>query len=203
MPAFARFAAYGALAAAALLAMTICAARGGWHPFGFRAPAGSWWRYGAAAALAGVASSLAIKSVHGSGLDAAMAGISVGTLAAMIVVATVVEELFVRGWMLGFLEPVTDIAVRVLGVAVSARVLTGALFFAAMHLTLAKTSIDPATFSILIAFTILLGVFCGIVREKSGSLLAAIATHLAGNAGGIVGGVLYVLAAGVPPGGVG
>jgi membrane protease YdiL (CAAX protease family) len=195
-----RLASYGLLAGTAMLAICIGAARDGWRPFGFCRPVRGWGRFAAAAVLTGIVSSLAIKLGHGSGLDSAMGGIGAGATVALLVVATLVEELFVRGWMLGFLEPIAGVELHFAGISASARVLTGAVFFAAMHLTLAKTSIDLTTFAIILGFTMLLGVLCGIAREKSGSLLAAIATHIAGNVGGVVGGILYVLVTGVPIG---
>lgn len=198
-PALMRFASYAALAAIAIVAMAIGARHNGWRRYGFRAARGGWWPCTAVAVVAGVLSSVLVKVGHGSGLDAAMAGIGPATLIAMVVVATLVEELFVRGWMLGALEPIAARVVRVGRYVVSVRVLTGAVFFGAMHVTLAKTPIDGSTFAVILGFTIVLGIFCGVARERSGSLLPAIATHFAGNLGGLLGGVLYVLATGVPP----
>jgi membrane protease YdiL (CAAX protease family) len=195
-----RCAAYGTLGLMALVAMAAGAARGGgWRRFGFCAARPGWGRYAAVAAICGIASGFLIKLGHGTGLDATVAGIGAGLLLAMVVFASIVEELFVRGWMMGFLEPIAGDAVKVGRFALSVRVLIGAAFFATMHLTLAASSIDALTMTIILAFTFLLGVLCGTTRERSGSLLAAILTHLAGNAGGLVGGILYVIATNAPP----
>jgi membrane protease YdiL (CAAX protease family) len=185
------------LASIVLVVMAVEARKTGWAQFGFRRSAGGWGASAGAAAALGVVSSVVLGVVSGGGLDATLKGMSPGLVVAMVLIATFVEELFVRGWMLGFLQADVDVGTSRARV-VSAPVLTSALFFAAMHGTLARAGIDLATLATILVFTTLLGICCGIARVRSRSLLPAIATHFAGNLGGIAGGILCTALFGLP-----
>jgi membrane protease YdiL (CAAX protease family) len=65
-----------------------------------------------------------------------------------------------------------------------------------MHLSLTLAEIDAFTIVCVLSFTTLLGLLAGLARERTGSLMPAIGTHLAGNVGGIVGGIAYAIATG-------
>jgi membrane protease YdiL (CAAX protease family) len=102
------------------------------------------------------------------------------------------EEFYTRGWLQGFLQPLQTRLVKLGSASVSVPVLTGALAFGAMHLKVGFTT-DTWTGVTVVIFATSLGFLAGIVRERTGSLLPAIAVHLAGNAGGILGGLLHFL----------
>jgi membrane protease YdiL (CAAX protease family) len=195
---FARYASCAGLVLISLAAMASCRDVG-WREFGFRRPDRGWMRYAVAAVALGLITSIFLKLVSGGGLDASVAGIRPVALLGLVLAATIAEELFVRGWMQGFLEPLNEHAVNVMSKRVSVPVLTGALFFGAMHLSLTKLGVDVATLATIFVFTIVLGLLAGLARSISGSLEAAVLTHLAGNFGGIVGGIIYVLATGAHP----
>jgi membrane protease YdiL (CAAX protease family) len=61
-----------------------------------------------------------------------------------------------------------------------------------MHLKVGFTT-DVVTGVAIVIFSTSLGFLAGIVRERTGSLLPAIAVHLAGNAGGILGGLVMII----------
>jgi membrane protease YdiL (CAAX protease family) len=186
---------YAVLASLAIIVMALCKDIS-WREFGFRRADGNWKALAGIAVLLGMLSTLIIKASGGSGLDASMAGISPVELLIIAFVATCVEELFVRGWIQGFLSPLQQVRVGILGKTVSAPVLTGALAFGAMHLSLLFKSLDAVTVACVLAFTTLLGLLAGLSRERTGSLTSGIGTHLAGNVGGIMGGILYAIATG-------
>jgi membrane protease YdiL (CAAX protease family) len=193
--AIARFLGLATMALLTLLAMVACRDIP-WLEFGFRRAKGAWLRFAGGALLLGAMSTLILKWSGGGGLDAALAGISPVELALLLVLATCVEELFARGWIQGFLAPLQGNKIEVFGFGASIPVVTGALVFGAMHLPLALTGIDAFTIACVLSFTTLLGLLAGSARERTGSLIPAIGTHLAGNAGGIVGGIAYAIATG-------
>jgi membrane protease YdiL (CAAX protease family) len=192
---FVRLLFYAILALFSVAIMSLCG-NISWREFGFRSAHGKWLGLGGMAALLGVITTLVVKKAGGSGLDTAMAGISPVELLTVLLVATCVEEIFVRGWIQGFLEPLQQYKIGFLGKSVSAPVLTGALVFGAMHLSLTAAAIDALTIVCVLVFTTLLGLLAGLARERTGSLMPAIGTHLAGNIGGIVGGIVYVIVSG-------
>jgi membrane protease YdiL (CAAX protease family) len=69
--------------------------------------------------------------------------------------------------------------------------LTGALVFGAWHVPAIFS--DAWTGGIMVVFTTLLGLLAGDNRERTGSLTPAVMTHLAGNVGGVIAGILYMI----------
>ena len=190
-PAVARF---GGLALLGLLTFLVMVCSGiPRQDFGFRRAQGAWLGFAMAGALAGIVSTIVLKVSGGGGLDAALAGVAPLEVLCMLLLATVVEELFVRGWMQGFLAPLQDRGITLLGLWISIPVATGALTFGAMHLSLTMNAIDPLTMACILIFTTVLGALAGLARERTGSLVPAIGTHLAGNVGGILGGIAYAI----------
>lgn len=193
--AIARFLGLATLALLTLLAMATCRDIP-WREFGFRRAKGAWLGFAGGALLLGAVATLILKWSGGGGLDAALAGVSPVELALLLVLATCVEELFVRGWIQGFLAPLQGNKIELFGFEASIPVLTGALAFGAMHISLALSAIDAFTIVCVLSFTTLLGLLAGLARERTGGLIPAIGTHLAGNVGGIVGGIAYAIATG-------
>ena len=191
----ARIFGYVVLASLSLAAMALCRDIP-WSEFGFLRGRSRWLGLGGLAIALGMASSLIIKSSGGAGLDDAMAGISPTGVLVTLLLATCVEELFVRGWIQGLIAPSGQQKMRLRGNAISVPVATSALTFGAMHLSLTLTKIDAITIGSILAFTTLLGLLAGLARERTGGLLPAIGTHLAGNVGGILGGIAYAIATG-------
>jgi membrane protease YdiL (CAAX protease family) len=165
---------------------------GRWKDFGFQRAEGRWRRFALYALALGAISTLAVKLGPGKGLEEAMKQLAPWQIPLLMLVASVVEELAARGWLQGFLEPTRARVVRLGRASVSVPVLTGALAFGAWHSP--AIAIDVWTGAIMVAFTTLLGWLAGTSRERTGSLVPAIVTHLAGTVGGVAGGIVYTIA---------
>jgi membrane protease YdiL (CAAX protease family) len=113
-------------------------------------------------------------------------------LSVLLLFGPAAEELFTRGWLQGFLQPLRTRLLKLGPISMSVPVLTGALAFGAMHLKVGFTT-DVVTGVAIVIFSTSLGFLAGIARERTGSLLPAIAVHLAGNAGGILGGLVMII----------
>lgn len=164
---------------------------GRWKDFGFQKAKGSWGKFVLYALLLGALCTLAIKESPGKGMEGALKGIKPALLLALLLVGSAAEEFFVRGWLQGFLQPLRAQGVTLGATRMSVPVLTGALAFGAMHLP-AVIAIDGWTVVFVLIFTSSLGLLAGLIRERTGSLVPAITVHLAGNAGGILGGLIFL-----------
>jgi membrane protease YdiL (CAAX protease family) len=106
------------------------------------------------------------------------------------ILASISEEVFFRGLLMGFLAPLKDWGVRLLTVRVSIPVALCALLFGLGHLPLVGIVGARMTASIIVS-AVVLGLVAGHYREQTGSLLPAIAVHMVFNvAGGIVASVI-------------
>jgi membrane protease YdiL (CAAX protease family) len=104
--------------------------------------------------------------------------------------ASLAEEVLCRGFIQGYLKPFSDRQLTLPGVKLSFPVITGALFFALMHLALLTTGVSVLLVLIIVFFALLLGLMAGYQLEKTGSLLSAVLIHMAFNIGGSIAGVL-------------
>jgi len=107
----------------------------------------------------------------------------------VVFLASICEEVFARGLVLGYLAPLTRYSVRALRWRLSAPVLVSALGFGLGHLCLLG-SMDTRMVVLIVVNATVLGLLAGYHREKTGSILPAIAVHMAFN---IVGGLLAYL----------
>ena len=103
-------------------------------------------------------------------------------------------EVLVRGYVQSYLEPLSVVAFGIGRLKVSLPVLLSALFFSLMHLLLFATDTHPVTIGVILVFTFLLGLVAARQRERTGSILPAITTHMSFNVGGAIGGILFVIA---------
>lgn len=182
---------YGLMVLLSLGAM-VCFGEGRWIDFGFQKSTGTWWRFILYAVAIGVVNVLAIKLSPGKGMEGALKELRPIQIPLLIIVASAAEEFFTRGWLQGFLQPLQTRLVKLGPASVSVPVLTGALAFGVMHVKVGYTT-DAWTGAAVVIFATLLGLLAGIARERTGSLLPAIAVHLAGNAGGILGNLIFLL----------
>lgn len=109
------------------------------------------------------------------------------------IMASVAEEILVRGYIQGYLEPLVDRSFTIFGLRMSLPVVLCALFFSAMHLILLTTGTPPLTVYIVMVFTFALGLLAGYQREQTKSVIPAITAHIFFNVGGVIGGILFVL----------
>jgi membrane protease YdiL (CAAX protease family) len=106
------------------------------------------------------------------------------------ILASVSEEVFFRGLLMGFLAPLRHSGVRLLTTHISVPVALCALLFGLGHLPLLGVIGTRMTISVIVA-AVVLGFMAGYYRERAGSLLPAIAVHMTFNvAGGIVASVI-------------
>jgi membrane protease YdiL (CAAX protease family) len=180
---------------AVALVLVIASSMGDPTGFGFTRPkvrggygAGITW-----GAVLGILASLAGLASHTGGLSPLK---GLGFLQVVLLVwifASVAEEVLVRGYVQSYLEPLRDRGFSAFRMRISLPVLLSALFFAAMHLILLSTGTSFFATYIVIAFAFFLGLVAAYQREKTGSLLPAIAAHVSFNIGGVVGGAIYVI----------
>jgi membrane protease YdiL (CAAX protease family) len=162
--------------------------------FGFRwARRVPWMRVIVIGLLIGTAGTLAILVTPAGGMGAALGMSFLQIVLVVWLHSSITEEIFTRGLIQSLLDSLKDLRVGVGGIGVSVPVLTAAVLFATMHLSLLAIGVDGLTVCIVVTMTLVLGLVAGVVRERYDSLLPAIVVHVAGNVGGVMAGVLYAI----------
>jgi len=173
-----------------LLGFTLVAVRvsgHGWRHFGFQRATGVHWaRAVGLGALLGGAATVCIIATPAQGMPQLKSFGLVGLIVSVWFYSSVTEELFVRGWLQSSLES----AGHGNGERRALPVLLSGLFFGSLHLSLVPAGADWMTVVILVAATTLLGFQTARLRQRHGSLLPAIAAHVAFNVGGLAAGIL-------------
>ena len=101
------------------------------------------------------------------------------------ILASIIEEIFYRGFLQTFLNPLKDIGLKLGKVYLSLPIIAAAVMFGLMHLCLLGKMPDRIVYFIIInAF--ILGLIAGYFREKTGSLIPAYFVHLAFNIVGMM-----------------
>jgi membrane protease YdiL (CAAX protease family) len=98
--------------------------------------------------------------------------------------ASVAEEIYARGLIQGYLEPLRPLGLRVWRMQLSLPMLFGAAWFAALHLSVLTLGANLLTVAIIIVYAFVLGLVAGHQREKTGSLIPAVLMHSLFNIGG-------------------
>lgn len=114
-------------------------------------------------------------------------------LLVIIVWSSLSEEIFLRGFIQPYLKPFEHKKVNILNNSISVPVLTCALVFSAMHLSLLFVGADYYTVSFTLLTTFLLGLLAGAYREKYGSVIPSVITHMSFNIGGIIAGIIIAI----------
>lgn len=127
-----------------------------------------------------------------------MAGVSeMGLVNVILVVwfgSTISEEIFVRGLVQGWMQPLEGEAKGSGFSGPVARVIASGALFGALHLSLFLTSNDPRTSWMIVGATTLLGLVCAWSRERSKSLVGPLLAHFAFNVCGVIGGAAVMIA---------
>ncbi len=171
--------------------------RGSLRSFGFRwpsrAPSRAPWRAVVIAVLvAEVAITLAFLPFKGEGEGHFAAGFAWWeTLIGVFLIASTLEEVVARGLVQGLLRPLREAKLNLGLTVLSVPVLTGALYFSAMHVPLLVMGIETVQGIQILVATFVLGCIAGKALEISGSLVPAVAAHMLANAAGM--GVGWVL----------
>jgi membrane protease YdiL (CAAX protease family) len=101
------------------------------------------------------------------------------------ILGSICEEVFFRGLLMGFLAPLKTWGIRLLHTQVSAPVAVCALLFGLGHVPLVSVVGPRMTVPIVTSATVL-GFIAGYYRERTGSLLPAIAAHMTFNVVGAI-----------------
>ncbi len=186
---------YGVMLAVTLV-LVLASSMGNPGRFGFRMPTRGGYGSSVVPGLAlGAAASVVGLLAGGGGIGGSMSDLNFLEIVLLVwVLASVTEEVLVRGYVQGYLEPLADRGFTVFGLRLSLPVLLSALFFSAMHLILLTTDTSHVTVCIILVFTFALGLLAAYQRERSGSLLRPIAVHVSFNVGGTIGAILFVIA---------
>ena len=159
--------------------------------YGFERSQGvRWARVCGTGLLMGAVSSLLVLLLGGRGLQSVFGSMKFYQIVLVIWFgSSVSEEIFTRGWAQGALDRWRDVRVG----SFSVPVLTGAVLFGSMHLSLFARGIDPVTATVIVIAATCLGFFAGVLRERHRGIAPAIAVHVCFNAGGVIGGMMYVI----------
>lgn len=183
--------AQGLTALVALGAMA--ASRRTFADFGFRRPTATKGRFKLWGLLLGAVSSGVILTLGLRGLQKETAGYGLlGIVLWIWVVSSVVEEIFCRGWFQTLVSGSGGSDPQ--GEGTRAPVLWSAALFGTMHLPLLLGEIDVAAGVVIVASVTALGYVCATARARTGSLRPAVAAHVLFNVGGVLAGVIYVIA---------
>ncbi|MFX1284825.1 MAG: CPBP family intramembrane glutamic endopeptidase [Promethearchaeota archaeon] len=111
--------------------------------------------------------------------------------------ASIAEEVFVRGLLQGYLNPLEGMKISIGKQNFSYPVVFSAIFFGTIHLPLVFFGADLITICIIFSMTITLGFFTASLREKYQSILPSIGIHITTNIGGtMLGPIIYAILVG-------
>lgn len=160
-----------------------------WQALGFRGKLRGSAKYTWAGLLLGILATNAALLTGNLGMAKIVGKMGLPAMILWIwICSSVSEELFCRGWFqahLGKHAPSPTDTARVL--------LPSAALFGGMHLTLLTAGAGAGTTALIVTFAFILGYIAALVRGKFDSLYPAIATHVAFNVGGVIGGALYAI----------
>jgi len=167
--------------------------KGKFSRYGFCLPKGGarWMLIAAAAPLLGMAATIAVLALNGSGSPTAKHLSFPQIILFVWVLSSIIEEVFTRGFLQGHLSVLSGKYARFGFFRIELPVLISAVFFACMHLVLPFVGADAVTTVVIFLFTLSLGIMTGILRASTGSLIPAIAAHAMANIGGLIGGIIY------------
>jgi membrane protease YdiL (CAAX protease family) len=150
-----------------------------------------WMPISLTAALLGVAASLTMIGLDGTGNPMARQLTLPQILLFVIILAPVTEELFMRGFVQSHLSSLSGKYVGLHTFRVELPVLISATCFACFHLHLPFLGADAVTAVTIFFFTFSIGLLAGHLRARTGSLVPAIVAHSLANVAGMVTGILY------------
>ncbi len=111
--------------------------------------------------------------------------------------ASISEEIFVRGLLQGYLNPLEGTKISIGKHDISYPIVFSAIFFGIIHLPLIFLGADLITVSVVFLMTITLGFFAASLREKYNSVLPSIGIHITTNIGGtMLGPIVYAILVG-------
>jgi membrane protease YdiL (CAAX protease family) len=184
-----------AIMLAVSLILVVASSTGDPSRFGFTRPKiGGGYRAGIIWGIVlGVLASSVTLTARAGGMSP-LKGLSFVQIVLLVwVLASIAEETLVRGYVQSYLEPLMDRGFSVLHLRISLPVIMSAVFFALMHIILLATGTSFLTTYIVVVFAFFLGLVAAYQRERTGSILPAIAAHVSFNIGGVIGGAICVI----------
>ena len=146
-------------------------------------------------ALLGALSSVLIALTPAEGMSWMLRDLGFGGIVLWVwVYSSLTEELFVRGWFQSFVKLDSAPMLSLGRLKLSPLVVASGLLFGSLHLSLLAKDCDAWTVTIVVASTTALGVCAALDRQRTGSLGPPLATHVAFNVGGLLGGALVAVA---------
>jgi membrane protease YdiL (CAAX protease family) len=98
--------------------------------------------------------------------------------------ASISEEIFVRGLLQGYLNPLESMKITFGSRTISYPVILSTIFFGSIHLPLVFFGADLISVSVIFLMTLTLGFFTATLRENHQSVLPSIGVHITTNIGG-------------------
>jgi membrane protease YdiL (CAAX protease family) len=186
----------GAAMLAVSLILVLASSMGDPTRFGFTRPkVGGGYGVGITWGIVlGIAASILNLAAGGGGLGPVQGLGFVQIVLLVWILASVAEEVLVRGYVQSYLQPLAHVGFTVFRLRISLPVALSALFFSAMHLILLTTDTSFLTIYVVLVFTFFLGLVTAYQRERTGSVLPAVAAHVSFNVGGMIGGIVFVVA---------
>lgn len=177
------------------LILVLASSRGDPTSFGFRIPDVVPYRQIVAPSIIlGVCATVA-GLLTGTGGPRVLQGLGFWQIVLLIwLFASFSEEILTRGFVQSYLDPLAHRGFTAFRIRFTLPVMLSALFFAAMHLVLLRSGTALVSVYIIVVFTFFLGLLAAYHREKSNSIVPPIVAHISFNVGGVIGGILFVLA---------
>ncbi|MFH2037424.1 MAG: CPBP family intramembrane glutamic endopeptidase [Candidatus Zixiibacteriota bacterium] len=171
---------------------TLIVTRGSISRHGYCRPKNmNWWGSIWPGLLMGSLSTIIIVVTPAKGMGAMMSNSgSPGVVMLLLLYSSISEEIHARGFIQSIISHLSHKKVNLLLVKVSVPVFTSALFFGCMHLSIFFAGSDILTTIIVMLNTFALGLMAGYLFEKHESIIPAIIVHIAGNAGGVLTGII-------------
>lgn len=107
--------------------------------------------------------------------------------------ASAAEEILMRGLVQSFLSPLQSHGASFAGVRISLPVFIAALFLGLIHTGLLTIGASGSFVAYIILFTFFVGLVAGYYREKTSSIIPALAVHFMANVGGTLVGYMLGL----------
>ena len=98
--------------------------------------------------------------------------------------ASICEEIYTRGLIQGYLEPLAGGAITIMKIRLSLPIIIGALHFSLIHLMAFAATLNPLTMVVFLIVAFILGLIAGYQLEKTGSLIPAMIVHMMFNISG-------------------
>lgn len=129
-------------------------------------------------------------SIQDVGADSSQGKGILSSIISIVIIASICEELFARGLILGFLAPLKRYGLRLFGSRISLPVTVSGLGFGLGHFCLLGSMNGVLVTGIVLSATVL-GFIAGYYREKTGSLIPAVSVHMTFNVVGLA--ISYIM----------